>query len=119
VRLVELQLRAHVDHERAAVASLVDLPRGQRVRLHDLLDQRAAVDRDDRAEVGRLRAERRGEAGDELVLAGDPEQGLVRTLEPDRRGALEVHPRAAAHRAAEVPGPDLGRLRQRHQLLAQ
>ena len=97
VRLVELQLGAHVDDERALVAGLLDLARRERVRVDGLLDQRAAVERDDRAEVRRLRPERRDRALDELVLVGDLQQLLVRALEADRRGDLQVHARPAAH----------------------
>src|SRR6188472_4807492 len=41
------------------------------------------------------------------------------TLEADRRAGLEVDPGAAAERAAEVPGPDLGLLGQGQQALVQ
>ena len=62
---------------------------------------------------------------DEVVLSTnssssrDLEQRLVRALEPDRRRDLEVHARSAAERAAEVAGPDLARVRKRHQLLVE
>jgi hypothetical protein len=43
----------------------------------------------------------------------------VVALEADRRGDLEVHAWAAAHRTAQVPGPDLDLRRQRQQPLVQ
>ena len=74
VRLVELQLGAHVDDERPVVLGLLDLARAERVRLDGLLDERAAVERDDVLEVRRLRAQRRRGPLDELVLVGDLQQ---------------------------------------------
>jgi hypothetical protein len=44
------------------------------------------VERDDGLEVGRLRPQRHGGAGDELVLVLDREQFLVAALVADRRG---------------------------------
>ena len=63
--------------------------------------------------------ERRGGPLDELVLVGDLQQVLVGALEADRRRDLEVHAGAAAQRAAEVPGPHLGGVGQRHQLVVE
>ena len=58
--------------------------------------------------------------GDERVLVGDrAAAALWRELVADRRGDLHVHARPAAHRAAEVAGPDLGLGRQRQQPLVQ
>jgi hypothetical protein len=107
VRLVELQLGADVDEQRALGPPALELARGERVRLGAVLQQRAAVDVDDVAEVRRLRPERRERGVDERVLVLDRERRVVRALEPDRRRHLEVHPRAAAHRSTEVPGPQL------------
>ena len=113
VRLVELQLGAHVDDERAVVLGLLDLARAQRVRVDGLLDERAAVERDDVLEVRRLRARASTVVLlDELVLVGDLQQLLVGALEADRRGDLEVHAGPAAQRAAEMPGPHLDRVGQ-------
>ena len=56
---------------------------------------------------------------DELVLALDAEQLVVGELVAERRGDLRAHRAAAAHRAAEVAGPDLGLRRQAEQLLVQ
>ena len=110
VRLVELQLGAHVDDQRAVRAGLVDLARGERVRVDALDHERAAVERDDRAEVRRLGTERGRRRGDELVAVPDLQERLACALEADRRGDLQVHARAAAERAAEVAGPHLARL---------
>ena len=55
----------------------------------------------------------------ELVLVLHPQQRLVRALEADRRGHLEVHAGPAAERAAEVAGPQLGGVGQREQLAVQ
>ncbi len=73
----------------------------------DLLEQRAAVERDDVLDVGRRGAERVERGGDEGVTVGVLQRGVVLALEGDRRRALVVHRRAAAGRAAEVAGPDL------------
>ena len=108
VRLVELQLGAHVhDAARRRVSawstwrgvsgwtSTVSARSGPRLSATML-----------RKFGGCGRAPAVG-AGDELVLVVDLEQALVRALEADRRRDLQVHPGPAAHRAAEVPRPDL------------
>jgi hypothetical protein len=94
---------------------LLDLARRQRHQLDALGQQRAAVQRDDGAEVRRLRSQPGQRPLDELVLVGDRQDRVVAALEADRRGDLHVHPRAAAHRAAEVSGPHLHVLAQRQQ----
>jgi hypothetical protein len=48
-----------------------------------------------------------------------PAQRLVGALEADRRGDLEAHAGAAAQRAAQVAGPQLGRVGQRQELVVQ
>ena len=58
-------------------------------------------------------------ASTKRVLVVDRQRRVVGALEADRRGDLHVHPRAAAHRAAEVAGPDLALGGQRQQLVAQ
>ena len=119
VRLVELQLGAHVDDQRAVRAGLLDLARRERVGVDALDHERAAVERDDRAEVRRLGAERGGRRGDELVAVADLQERLAGALEADRRGDLQVHARAAAERAAEVAGPHLARLGEVQQRVVQ
>ncbi len=74
---------------------------------------------DDVAEVRRLRPERRERRPHELVLVVDRERRVVRALEPDRRADLEVHAGPAAHRAAQVPGPQLDLAGQREDLSVQ
>ena len=81
--------------------------------------QRPAVEGDDRLEVRRLRAERGAAARTNASSSSSASSALWRTLVPDRRGDLHVHPRPAAQRAAEVPGPDLALARQRQQRVAQ
>ena len=82
-------------------------------------EQRAGVEVDDRLEVRRLRAELRERLLDELVLVGDPQHRVGVAFVADRRADLHVHAGAAAHRAAEMPGPDLAAVGQRQQLLVQ
>ncbi len=77
------------------------------------------VEGDDRLEVGRLRAELRYRGVDELLLVVDREHRVVVALEADRRGDLQVHAGAAAHRAAKVTGPDLDVVGQGQQPVAQ
>ena len=79
----------------------------------------AAVERDDRLEVRRLRAERRDRALDEALDVGLAQQRVVRALVADRRGDLHVHPGPTAHRSAEVAGPHLAAVGQRQQLLVE
>ena len=96
---------------------LLDLARRERVRVDGLAHERPAVERDDVLEVRRLRAERRGRR--------------ARRTRPRRRSAaapgararsrsstttLRSMPGPAAQRAAEVAGPDLGRVGQREEL---
>ena len=119
VSLVELELGAHVDHERAVALGLLHLARRERVGLHRVLHQRAAVERDDVLEVRRLRTEPVRRAAHEVVLVLHLEHRLGGALEADRRGDLEVHPGPAAHRAAEVTRPHLAGVRKRHQLVGQ
>ena len=78
VRLVELQLGADVDEQRAGAAAPLDLARRERMRLDGLADQRAAVERDDVLEVRRLRAEVGERLLDELVLVVDAQDLVVR-----------------------------------------
>src|SRR5437867_2830968 len=59
VRLVELQLGADVDDERAGGAVALDLVRRERVHVGLVDDLGAAIDRDDAMEVRRLGPERR------------------------------------------------------------
>src|SRR6185436_10112016 len=101
VRLVELELGSHVHDERPVPLRLLHLPRRQRMSLDALRRERPAVERDDVLEVRRLRPERRGRPADEVVLVLHLEQRLVRALEADRRGDLQVHAGPAAHRPAE------------------
>ena len=102
-----------------AARFVLDLARRQRQHLDAVGQQLAAVERDDRLEVRRLRAEAGERVLDERVLVVDRQRRVVGALVADRRGDLHVHPRAAAHRAAEVAGPDLALRRQREQLVAQ
>ena len=74
VRLVELELRAHVHEQRSVVARLPDLARGERMHVQALDAQRAPVEGDDVLEVRRLRSQCCDRATDELVLIGDAEQ---------------------------------------------
>ena len=113
VRLVELQLGAHVDDERAGVARGGQLARVHRLRHLAIGAQRPAVERDDRLEVRRLRRQPGDRPRDERVLVVDAQQRAVGPLVADRRGDLQVHPRPAAQRAAEMPGPDLAVVGQR------
>ena len=103
VRLVELELGAHVDHERAAGAAwstwrgvsgcAVDARRRSGPRLSATMC----------LEVRRLRAQRRrSRAATNSSSSAIAEQLVVRALEADRRRDLHVHPRPAAERAAEV-----------------
>ena len=93
--------------------------RGELRRGADRFDQRPAVERDDVLDVGRLAADRGDRVLDELGLALEAQRAVVAALEADRRGGLEVDPGAAAERAAEVAGPDLGLLGQGQQALVQ
>ena len=82
--------------------------------------QRAAVDA--RRSPGSSAAAGRGGRARRATNASSSRSaraGVVRALEADRRGDLHVHPRPAAQRAAEVPGPDLGVVGQREQPLVQ
>ena len=117
VGVVELLIGASVDDQGPVGALLLDLSRCQREDLGALGQQRALVERDDRLEVRRLRPELGDRLLDELLLVGDREGRVVLALEADRRGDLHVHPRPAAHRAAEVPGPDLASVGKAEQLV--
>jgi hypothetical protein len=119
VGVVELQVGPHVDQQRTRLALDVDLPRGERLDVDVVHPQRAAVQPDDRLEVRRLGPERRRRRLHELGLVVQAEQGVVVTLVGDRRRDLHVHPRPAAQRAAQVPGPHLARVGQREQRVAQ
>ena len=119
VRVVVLLIGADVDEQRAVAALLLDLARRERKQLHAVGEQRALVELDDRLEVRRLRTELGERLLDELVLVGDRQRRVVRALEADGRGDLHVHARAAAHRAAEVAGPDLDLGRQHEQLVVE
>ena len=119
VPVVELQVGAGVDQQGAPLAVLVNLARRERVRLHAVAPERAAVERHDPLEVRRLGAEPADDLVDELVFVVDAQGGVVRPLEPDRGGHLEVHARASAHRAAEVARPNLDLGGQRQQPLVQ
>ena len=77
------------------------------------------VELNDRLEVRWLGAELGDRGVDELLLVLDREHRVVVALEADRRGDLEVHAGAAAHRAAEVPRPDLDVVGERQQLVVQ
>ena len=90
VRVVELQLGADVDDERAVALVLLDLARRERIDLRRAAGQRPGVDGHDGAEVRRLRAEPGDRALDELLLVDDAEHLLVGALVADRRGDLEV-----------------------------
>src|SRR4051812_8756154 len=96
-----------------------ELARRQRQGAGVAAAQRAAVDVDDGTEVRRLRAELRQRVRDEALLVGLGEHGVVRALEADRRRDLQIHAGAAAHRSAEVAGPDLGVVGQREEALVQ
>jgi hypothetical protein len=113
VSLVELDVGADVDDQRAGGAALIDLARGERQQLDARGHERPAVQVDDRLEVGRLRAQARERALDELALPETVEQGVVAALVADRRSDLHVHSGTAAERAAEMAGPDLGLRRER------
>jgi hypothetical protein len=119
VGVVELLVRPHVDEHRPVGPLLLDLARRQRQQLDAVGEQRPAIEVDDDAEVRRLRAEAVQRVLDELVLVRDRQHRVVPALEADRGRHLHVHPRAAAHRAAEVTGPDLDVLAQREQLAVQ
>ena len=85
---------------------------GQRLDVDAAGVQRAAVERDDRLEVRRLRRQRaRSRARRTRPRRPRRSRSLWRALVADRRGDLHVHPGPAAQRAAEVPGPDLARRR--------
>ena len=112
VRVVELLIRADVDQHRALVLREPELARRERQQLDARSQQRPAVEVDDRVEVRRLGPEPRQRGGDELVLVGDGQGRVVRALEADGRGDLEVHARPAAQRAAQVTGPQLHRVGQ-------
>jgi len=113
----ELLVGADVDEQRARAALLLDLARSQGHEFDALGEQRALVELDDRLEVRRLGTELGQRLLDELVLIGDRQGRVVRALVADCRGDLHVHPRAAAHRAAQMPGPDLDLAGQREQML--
>ena len=100
-------------------ALLLDLPRRERQQLDPVGEQRPAVELDDRLEVRRLRPEPGQRGRDELVLVGDRQRRVVALLEPDRGRDLQVHARAAAHRAAEVPRPHLDVVAEPEQLALQ
>jgi hypothetical protein len=119
VRVVELQLGAYVDQQRTLGTPALELARRERVRSAVSCRSGPAVDLDDVAEVRRLWPERGERGADERVLVGDRERRVVRALETDRGGDLEVHPGTAAHRAAEMPGPQLDLARQGEQLCMQ
>jgi hypothetical protein len=80
VRVVVLQLGAHVDEQGAFVALDVELARAERLGVDRVLAQRPAVERDDGAEVRRLRLERGGRLVHERVLVIDAEQPAVGAL---------------------------------------
>ena len=107
VGFVELVVGAPVDHEGAACHPLLELVWGHRRRRAEVVEEGAAVDRDDRRHVRWFVAEAADRVLDELRLVGGPERPVVAPLEPDRRGVLEVEAGAAAERAAEVAGPEL------------
>ena len=112
VRVVELQVGAHVDDQRARRRASLDLARRERVGL-------AAARPSAAPRLSATIASKFGGCGPSVAVAArtnssssvDLQQRVVRALEADRRGDLEVHPRPAAQRAAEVPGPHLGRRR--------
>jgi hypothetical protein len=108
VRFVELQVRARVDHQRPLAPALVDLARGEREELHPRGEQRPAIEVDDRLKVRGLGAEARDRALHERLLVGLAQELVVPALVTDGGGHLQVDPRAAAHRAAEMPRPHLG-----------
>ena len=119
VRVVELLVGADVDEQRALFALELDLARRERADLDAGGQQRPAVEIDDRLEVRRLRSELGDRLLDEAVLVVLAEDRVVLALVADRGGDLHVHARAAAHRAAEVPGPDLAGVGQREDLLVE
>jgi len=107
VRGVEVVRVAGVDQGRAFVEQGAHARRGERGHGGRVGDQGAAVDLDDALEVGRLRAERARQRGDELALVGDREVRVEAPLEADRGAGLLAHGRAATQRAADVAGPHL------------
>jgi hypothetical protein len=118
---VERGVAPHVDEQCAGAHAPLDLGRRER-RQRDLVrPQRALVQRHDRLEVRRLRAEAGERALDEapLVAERERERGVVRALEAERRGDLHVHAGTAAQRPAEVAGPHLDGVGQRQQRVAQ
>ena len=86
VRLVELEVGAHVHQQRALGPLLLELARRQRHHLDARGQQRAAVEVDDGLEVGRLRRQLRGRALDEALLVRLGEQLVVAQLVADRGG---------------------------------
>ena len=95
-------------------------PAGRAGRACRALDQRAAVHA--------RRCARRSAAASPIVAHRvarrtpprcERERRVVLALEPDRRGGLVVDPGAPAHRAAEVPGPELDLVGERQQPLVQ
>jgi hypothetical protein len=119
VRLVELQLGAHVHEQRSLTARLLDLTRRERVHVHALDDERPPVQLDDVREVRRLWTQGSDQPACELVLVGHAEHRRVPPLVPDRGGHLEVHPGATAERPAEVARPHLACLGQLEQPLVE
>jgi hypothetical protein len=119
VGLVELFVGARVDRQGALGDRRLEAVGRQLGRRGDRFDQRAAVERDDVGDVGRLGADCGDGVLDELGLALEAQGAVVTALEADRRAGLEVDPGAAAERAAEVPGPDLGLLGQLQEALVQ
>ena len=117
VGVVELLIGPRVDDQGSVRALLLDLARRQRQDLGSLGQQRALVELDDRLEVRRLWSELGDRLFDELPLVGDRERRVVLALEADRRGDLHVHPGTPAHRAAEVPRPDLAVVGQAQELV--
>jgi hypothetical protein len=89
------------------------------MNVHRLDGEWTAVQRDDVPEVGRLGAEAGGGLPHEVVLVPHLEERLAGALVPDRRRHLQVHAGPAAHRAAQVSRPDLGRVGQQEQLVVQ
>ena len=108
---------APVEQGRARVESR--LHRGGQERLDGgrLGEERAAVEGDDALEVRGLRRQALRQRADEGLFVLAREEAVEAPLEADRRARLLAHPRAAAERAADVPGPDLSEVPERQQAL--
>ena len=107
VRLVELQLGAHVDDERAVVLGLLDLARAERVRVDGLLDQRAAVERDDVLEVRRLGSERRGGLSTNSSSSATCSRSWLARSKPMVEETFRSMPGPPHSEPPRWPGPDL------------